>query len=226
MAQMDSSPATVADRVIPADLASDLFATACSILSIPRISTDALVVFPGLVGEYWRVWDAIIHWEVGREARHFLIAGEYPHTDYREKDLIGLEIENLKKPPFRLKRTKGVHIQPFAENTKVQAEWACELLARLGALSVILFASPFHLVRCYLTLLKVWQERNLEPIIIVPSPTIVSPGTIIPEMAADSWALFPGEVWRINDYQEKGWIASLRELKDYLEWLYEKIGAD
>lgn len=209
---------------------ADIVAMTTMILSVPRpIQTiDAFVVLPGM-GEFWRVRDAIIYWEkkiiCSYQVRFLIITGH----NKREKTSETIDIERLKKCPYELTHIKRVICGGHAEHTKEQTDWVCKKVQELGIKSIALFASPYHIVRAYLTLLKSvlnMESENFLPIIPVPTP--VAPGTIIPETGTSAWEMVPGEVKRIIEYQKKGDVASLGELKDYIEelWFYFKVFKD
>lgn len=190
-----------------------------SIFTIPsNLPVDAIVLIPGLIGEYWRIRDAVRLWEKEISARYLIIPGQNPYDPLR------LTMENLAKE-FQLTRTEGVIIEepPDSESTLTQSVWISEQLDLLGVKRVKLLAAPFHLVRAYLTLLKTWQKNHQEPIVMLPVPTVVSPFQKIPGVKADSWSLIPAEIARIRNYQEKGDVATIEELRAYLQWLWGQI---
>ncbi len=206
-------------RIVPSNAYMDVVASVMMVYSIPPIieDADALVVFPGL-GEYWRVNDAIYWWHQCF-SDFFLVAG----INSNEKTWESLDIERLKQAPFFLKRMRGVETQIYAANTKEQAEWVYEYVVALGVEKLALFASPFHCLRAYLTLLKIFINHGVEDVILIPAPTLVSPSRLIPENQMSAWELVPGEVERIIKYQAKGDVATREELARYLKWLWKSL---
>lgn len=55
---------------------------------------------------------------------------------------------------------------------------------------------------------------------IRPVPVAVAPDAPVPETGATGHELVPGEVRRILDHQDRGWVATTGELRDYLAWLW------
>ena len=205
-------------RIVPCHLYSDIISAAMMVYSIPRIMEDvqAVVVFPGL-GEDWRITHAIGWWHQAF-SDFFLVAGINP----RETTWKRLDINGLMRSPFFLKRTRGVETQINAAHTKEQAEWVYERVMSLGIQSLALFASPFHCLRAYLTLLKTFIDHEKNDVILIPAPTPVAPTRFIPENGRNGWEFVPGEVERIVQYQEKGDVATYEELNWYLSWLWNQ----
>ncbi len=211
------------ERVLKPEESTELANMAIMLYSLPRLEKEchALAVYPGM-GETWRLEEIISAWHNKREfyAEHLLIAGaEWQKETTAIRPPI---IENLKKPPFGLWRTENVHAQDHARHTKDQAEWLVAKVQELHIESLALFVSPYHLLRAYLTLLKTFINLKVAPIEIIPVPVAISPSTIIPETGTDAWALVQGEMVRIKTYQEKGDVATLPELQEYLGWLWQQ----
>ncbi|MDD5031652.1 MAG: ElyC/SanA/YdcF family protein [Patescibacteria group bacterium] len=210
-------------RIIPGNEASDFFSLATFILTIPDVTVyvDALAVFPGM-GEDERLTSAIINWQLSMMEpvktfhRHLIIAGH----NHDEKTTKILTLDALKRPPFDLKRTDGVIIEEEAKNTKEQARQVLTRVKQFNLKSLALFASPFHLPRAYLTLLKTFIKAGLKEVAIIPGQVCKSPGSIIPEFGTTAWEAVAGEAQRIIKYQGKGDVATLNELREYLAWLW------
>ena len=208
------------DRVVPSSIYSGIVSMALMVYSIPNVleDVDALVVFPGL-GEDWRVHHAI-SWCHRRPTSMVLVAG----INKNEKTWRSWDIHDTRKefgvPPIGC--ILLYDSQMYAANTKEQAEWVYERVVSLDIQSLALFASPFHCLRVYLTLLKTFIAHGRSDIVLVPAPTPVSPSRLIPENQMSAWDLVPGEVQRIIDYQKKGDVATCEELAHYLKWLWEQ----
>lgn len=211
-------------RILEPDESTAVSTVKTMILSLPRFERkcDALVAYPGM-GETWRLTEIISVWQSHLYmpfVQHLLVAG----TEW-QKEATAIRppiIENLKKPPFYLRRLKNVWAQDHARHTKDQAEWVVAKTQELHIGSLALFVSPYHLTRAYLTLLKTFINLKVAPIQIIPVPVAISPDTIIPETGTDAWEMIAGEDRRILDYQKKGDVATLPELKEYLSWLWKQ----
>ena len=206
-------------RFVLSPTCSDVVSMALMVYSIPRVilKVEALAVFPGL-GEYQRVKDATTWWQNG-SGDYLFIAGINPN----EKTWRSLDARQLAEEPFFLsRRLQHVKSQIYAANTKEQAEWIYQCAVTYNIHSIALFASPFHCLRAYLTLLKTCIAHGKSDIILVPAPTPISPTRLIPENQKSAWDLVPGEVQRIIDYQKKGDVATQEELTRYLQWLWEQ----
>ena len=209
-------------RVVGKDLSTELVSMAIMLYSMPRRerNCEALLVYPGM-GETWRVEEIIRAWNPPRSScvKYLLIAGTEWH---KETTAVRPPIvENLKKPPYYLMDTCGVHAQYHARHTKDQAEWVVARVQELEIKSLALYVSPYHLLRAYLTLLKTFINQKVERIPMIPVPVAISPAKIIPETGTDAWSMVQGEMDRIKVYQQKGDVATLEELQDYLKWLWQ-----
>lgn len=203
-------------RVIAGSQISNMVAVVIMLYSIPRMENeiDALVVMPGQ-GENWRVQEAISVWNRhSSSARYLLMSGQY------EKKWASLDLENLKKEPFNLKRSHGFYSQIFARNTKEQAVWIVEKVREIGVKSIALFVSPYHLLRAYCTLLQTFNITHTPWILMFPAPVAISPDTPIPETGVSAWDLVPGELERIIQYQKRGDVCNFDQLREYISWLW------
>lgn len=213
-------------HLVPGDEVSEFFSLATFILTIPDVTTkvDAFVVFPGM-GEDERVRSAVINWQLSMIAsvdtlhRFLIIAGH----NHNEKTTKILTLDVLEKPPFNLKRLNGVIIEDGVSNTKKQAEQVLKRVKQYNLESLALFASPFHLIRAYLTLLKTLLKAGLEKVAIIPGQVFKSPHSMIPEFNTTAWEAVAGEVARIKKYQAKGDVATPEELQAYLAWLWQEF---
>lgn len=202
------------NRVIRGDKSSDIIAMTMMLYGLPRVirRADAIVVLPGL-GEMWRLTDAIRAWEHNAPAaRYLLITGH----NQREKTWVHFTLDNL-----NLKRRDGVYIEAHAEHTKEQAEWIIGKVQDLKISSLALFVSPYHLLRAYCTILRTFIRLDVPNVPMIPIPVAISPDTTIPEINVDAWEMVKGEVKRLIAYQEKDDVATYRELRDYLSWLWK-----
>jgi hypothetical protein len=192
------------DREIDGD---DLMATVIAILTVPRpTAVDALAVPTGQ-GEEWRLEHAIRLWQADSDIRLLLVANGNPaEQTYRD-----LTFEHLRS--LGLQRLDGVHIQPdAAPNTGLQARWIADQVEHHDVRDLGLVVSPYHLPRVYLTVLKALKER----IPLYPFPVPVAPGRKVPETGATAYELVPGEMARILEYADEGWLATPAEFRDYL----------
>ena len=180
---------------------------------------DAIAVFSGL-GITAREKVAIEGWNHGAlEARFLLFAGGNPGKGYDHR----LTIERLQEAPYYLKKIEGVYTQIETQNTKTQATWVAEMAKELGAKSIGLVVSPWHAPRALLTQLKANVNEGIKiPIIILPS--FEGADFVTPESGTDEFALIPGEMKRILQYQEKGDVATFEEAMDYFRWLWTESG--
>lgn len=201
------------NRIAEYDGEKELFAMASMILSLPQREVHdvlAITVLPGL-GERERIHDAVCWWETKDAKAEFFL---YPGMNLRERTAIAVDIEILKKD-FGLKRTNNVIIRAHAEHTKDQADWIAKQMQKFDIRgNTALICPPYHMVRAYLTLVKSFLDIDIKSFII-PVPTVKDPSVIIPEVQVNSWDMIPGEVNRIKKYQEKGDVATYKELKEY-----------
>ncbi len=211
-------------RVVEQDSASRTLTMAVMLYSIPNSAQkicETVAVFPGL-GESWRVIDAIRIYKTNQpKMKNLLVAGHNPTEEFYEDFRDG---KNLLVSPYDLSSTDGLVITSHATHTKEQCEWVCDTMRHHDLTSIVLTASPYHLLRAYLTLLKTFLNRGEKLPLIIPVPTIIAPATIIPETKVDAWTMVPGELARINTYQPKGDVATFEEFQKYLnEVVWEKL---
>lgn len=205
------------NRVESHDLTTQLVSMAMMLYSIPNILipiTDAVCVFPGL-GESWRVKHAIKLYENNVPLIEYLmVAGHNPSEKFFED----FSMEGLRKDPFNLIHVEGLITTAHATNTVEQCQWVCSIVKEHGLTGITLTASPYHLLRAYLTLLKTFLKEGFDEIpLIIPSPAIVPPHEVIPETGINAWGMSPAEIMRIPKYQELGDVATFEEFKQYLK---------
>jgi len=206
-------------RLVPDDTTSRIAAMAMLVYSLPPVPThvDALVVFHGL-GEHWRIQHALHWWHhPAFTGRFLLIAG----CNAQETTAEAMTIDRLRQAPFHVQRLEGVRTKPHALHTQDQAEWIGDCVAACGVTSLALFASPYHILRAYLTLLKTLLKRQ-HRLPLLPMPTPMPPAQLVPEYGVPGWAMIPGEIHRIHAYQAEGNVATLEELRDYLHWVWQQ----
>lgn len=207
--------ARMVPRVVDANEETELFTRAHLIGSVPYPASgvDALAVMPGL-GEHGRIIAAIRAWESGN-ARHLLVTG----TNGIEREQRQPTLEFLTGDPINLHRTEGVITQVSAENTGDQADWLMQQIIEHQIGSLALFVSHWHLPRAYSVVLRSMREHNIRiPIFPVAVPS--SPKAIVPETGETVVVMSAGEAERIKKYQKLGYVVSLQELADYLDWLW------
>jgi uncharacterized SAM-binding protein YcdF (DUF218 family) len=109
--------------------------------------------------------------------------------------------------------------QEPAPNTALQAAWIAERVLELGIRSFALTVSPYHLPRTYLTVIKALLDRGVR-IPMVPAPAHTPPHLEVLKTGATAYDLIPGEMQRILSYADNGWVATPKELRAYLVWLW------
>ncbi|MFD6753530.1 YdcF family protein [Micromonospora gifhornensis] len=186
------------------------------ILTLPQSAADhvdALVVATGQ-GEEWRLTHAIRNWETNPTLRHLLVANGNPD----EETYVEITLDYLRS--LGLRRINGVNIQAEpAPNTGLQAAWIVDQVHARGITSLALAVSPYHLARAYLTVLRAFTRSGLR-LPMVPLPVAVPPDTPVPETGATAYDLVPGEIKRILNYMDNGWVATPEEVQQYLQWLW------
>lgn len=192
-------------------------AMAVALFTLPQtLDVDAILVLPGM-GEWERLRTAIAAWNANPRIRYLLVAG---HTK-TEDDYAALTVDYL-VAHFGLTRREGVIIEQHAWSTKDQSDWLVSLVqdAGLGITSLALCAPSYHLLRAYLTMLKAFSRFGVPFIPMVPMPVPVSPETVSPLGHAKFWDLMQGEFNRIPTYQKKGHVATLEELREYIDAMW------
>ncbi|WP_369799867.1 hypothetical protein [Micromonospora sp. HK10] len=186
------------------------------ILTLPQSAAehvDALVVATGQ-GEEWRLTHAIRNWEANPALRFLLVANGNPN----EETYVEITLDYLRT--LGLRRTDGVYLQADpAPNTGLQAAWIVNQVQARGITSLALAVSPYHLARVYLTVLKAFTRSGFR-LPMIPMPVAVPPDTPVPETGATAYALVPGEIKRILNYMDNGWLATPDEVQQYLQWLW------
>jgi uncharacterized SAM-binding protein YcdF (DUF218 family) len=219
MSRSSATPRIVSEEDLAGFTAGQILAVTKAltmILALPPSAADhvdALVIASGQ-GEEWRFTHAIRNWEANPDLRYLLVANGNP----AEKTYVEITLGYLRS--LGLRRIKGVHLQAEpAPNTALQAAWIVNQVKGHGITSLALAVSPYHLPRAYLTLLKAFNKMGVR-LPIIPVPVAVSPDKPVPETGATAYDLIPGEVKRILTYMDEGWIATLDELQQYLQWLW------
>jgi len=200
----------------PAGRLLDVMRALTMILTLPAAAAaeaDAVAVMTGQ-GETWRLAHAVADWEAHPHRRHLLVAT----TNAAEATYAPITLDTLRG--LGLRRTAGVRIQPdAAADTGVQAAWIAAQIRAHGITGLALAVSPYHLPRAYLTVLRACEERGLR-VPLLPLPVAVAPAQIVPETAAPGWDMLPGEIRRILDYTDRGFVAGPEQLRRYLDWLW------
>jgi len=191
------------------------------VLTIPinNFKPDALATITTGMGEKERIIAPVQAWNTNDypSAQYLLIAGANDQEKYYDE----IGFDHLVDPPYNLSRlTARVICQPRDQhkdlNTKGQMEWLVRVASQLGINCMLLYAPPYHITRAYLTLLKVVLKTNAS-LIVAPKPLEVPPSTITSEMGVQVREMIPGEIRRIQEYQNKGDVATLEELEYYID---------
>lgn len=200
------------------DLTSQLVTAAILVNTIPAptdFQPKALVTIPGM-GEKYRVSLPIQFWDT--TSTHFLlIAGgsEEIILNFSDKDQECIQIHQ-----------RSIFCQPYAANTVEQTDWIIAKCQELKIESFIFYAPAYHITRAYLTLLKSMLKAE-SSLVMVQQTLPVSPHNTVPLADhAPAYKLIPSEVARITTYQEKGDVATLEELLQYLGSLYPALGIE
>jgi hypothetical protein len=203
----------------PAARFLDVLRSVTMILTLPAAAAaraDAVAVLTGQ-GETWRLAHAVTDWETNPVRRHLLVAT----TNAAEATYTPVTLDALRG--LGLRRTDGVHIQAVAAaDTGVQAAWLADRIPEHGIGSLALAVSPYHLPRAYLTVLRACEERGVR-VPLLPLPVPVAPAEPVPETGAAAWDMLPGEIRRILDYTDRGWVAGPEQLRRYLDWLWSTL---
>lgn len=153
----------------------------------------------------------------------FLVAGHHAEAGQRPK----LAAKRLQERFLYDPSDPKVHSQVVADTAPAQARWVADRVEELGLSALALRVHPFHVARAFLTQLAELKKRGLhEKVVLLPWWTTFNPfgqrpltGPWSQEVWTDA-SLIPGEAKRIHDYSAKGDVASLRDLREYCEWLF------
>lgn len=194
-----------------------------TLMALPRkiADIDALVVFPGM-GENERLIETINMWRPHMASKKLFITGDEWKVN---ATFVRPIFKNLKKSPFNLPITpmeSTIYFQDHAQNTKDQADWACKLIYGLKVKSVALFTAPYHMPRSFMTMIKSLETFGGEYIPILPMPINLAPHEISDLDNNDTPNLVQKEILKIQNYQEKGDVATLKETDKYLQWLWKQ----
>lgn len=207
----------VLPRIVPPSEPSDIFTSAAWVLSVPRIRPDAVAVF-GCLELQTRV-HAIARWRASG-AGQLLFAGINPNE---KKSFDALTLERLRQDPYDLSADELARTvtQVETENTKTQAQWLVQEADVRHLRVVELHASPYHIVRAYLTVLAAMDHRD-KRFLLIPYPTPTPPGYPVPETGVVVADMTTGEYARIVKYRSGGDVASLAQLNEYLSWMWRQ----
>ncbi|GAA4249994.1 hypothetical protein [Dactylosporangium darangshiense] len=202
----------------PAGRLLDVMRALTMVLTLPGAAAqrlDAVAVLTGQ-GETWRLAHAVGDWEARPARRHLLVAT----TNAREATYEDVTLDSLRG--LGLRRVSGVHIQgEAAADTGVQAAWVAAQVRELGITGLALAVSPYHLPRAYLTVLRACEDAGVR-IPLLPLPVAVAPDATVPESGASAWDMVAGEMRRIIEYTDRGWVADPELLRRYLAWLWHE----
>ncbi|MFA6201431.1 MAG: ElyC/SanA/YdcF family protein [Bacteroidales bacterium] len=182
---------------------------------IRDVKFDAVISMPGL-GELERVMYAE---EIRSKNRipWLIISG----MNEKEKTFIQIDPYSLYFPPFGFTNTDNIVCQKIAGNTRDQAMWVINQLMNKKIKKAILVTSPWHLLRNYMTTIKVIKDKKSD-IKIYPIGANIPLYKKVPEYDKQGYEFIEGEINKIYDYQEKGHIISFKELKEYINFILEE----
>ena len=202
-------------RVAAVTPESRAFMISAFIGGIPTVRTEAIAVHPGL-GEDERVLYAVRRFNKG-DSKYLLVSG----LNMGERTAKAFDIKTLSSTPFNLSRFVGVHTQIHADNTPDQATWIMSKVRELGIQSLAISAPPYHLPRAYLTVLAAFRKAGISAsdCMLIPFPTPMSPYYHVPEAEVMAVEMIPAEYERIMRYMQKGDVANMGELLEYIDSL-------
>lgn len=161
---------------------------------------EAILCFTG-EGERHRVPHAVELWQY-TNARYLLIAG---NSEEVIEKYGGYDKRSIKEE-FGIS-DPGVIVQTLSKNTLTQAIWFLEELGKLKSIDrVVIVSAWYHIPRCFLSFLR-WACNRYLISLSYPLPNL-----------KHELVLLPGEMDRIQKYQEKGDIATLDDLLAYLKF--------
>ncbi|MEK9181122.1 MAG: hypothetical protein AAB871_02725 [Patescibacteria group bacterium] len=210
---------SVASRVVEGNPEDDLTIAASMVFGIPLVPTDAIAVLPTGMGEPWRVCDAINLWQESRASagyRFLLIPGNNPDEPFTKDHTL----VTLTRPPYNLRKTRGVVLTQYAQHTPEQCEWILERALERSVDSITLCGPQYHLFRGYLTFVRAMIRVKVR-IPLIPRPTPVSPQAITAMTKVSAWEMARAEPERIREYRPRD-VATYLELREYLNWLWEQ----
>jgi len=208
-------------RVHKRDKLGELISLAVFSLGIPQglaHEVDALSTFAGLGEDIRVIQPTRKYWEhKNTKNRFFLIAG---HNKAEETWSL-LSEKTLAQKPFSIKKFDGVHIKTHCKITPDQAKWTIKKIKELGITSCGVVATPFFLLRAYITTIQEMHNANIK-IPIIPIPVFVSPKSAVPESKISAWDMMQGEIERIHAYQGKEDLISYKDFREYIDWLWDQ----
>lgn len=210
-------------RQVEATPQSNVLAMTTMILTLPLPVTAAkkaaVAVMPGQ-SQQERVTDAVRDWKSGRwDAERLLVSGQ-TEDERRVCDLTGDYFFNQHGV-----EPGSLRCQVQAAHTQEQANWLASQAVEFSIQTIFLYSAPFHMVRCYLTLLKSLLKTEVGHVRIWPVPALIHPDMANHISGLNSWEMMPGELERIICYQENGSIATLAELRDYFRRHWAEMSA-
>ncbi len=162
----------------------------------------AILLLPGTYQEY-RITEGAKLWP--KEGKYFWVAGTRGDPAYCREDIIAVT----------KKDSPNIICQGFAKHTLDQMEWCIAMLKENSKIKhLVITTSAYHLPRCTLTLLQSLKKSNIQ-VSITPIPIKNPKGD---SFSIDSTEDFVLEIKKIQEYQQKGDVASLESWREYLEW--------
>jgi hypothetical protein len=153
---MDEAEKVQESRKSPETTESILYSLATHVLSLPISLIDAntaRVVMAG-EGEDWRIQHGVD--DYNERGGRLLIAP----NNTRENTSKPLTLEILQESfGLKLRDPESVIVGIHAEHTREQAEWFYQHHRKYSFESATIYASPYHVVRAYLTVLKYFLNR-------------------------------------------------------------------
>ncbi len=168
----------------------------------------AILVLPGMYQEY-RITEGTKFWP--DQGEYLWVAGTNGDPAYSRKQIISvIDVDypnDLHYP--------NIICGEFARHTLDQMEWCVSLLKENTQVKhLIVTTAAYHLPRCTLTLLQVLTKSGMKIPITPLSIRNPSGDSFSPTSTED----LRSEVMKIQQYQEKGDVASLDTWRNYINW--------
>ena len=162
----------------------------------------AIFLLPGVHQEY-RITEGVKLWP--NAGKYLWVAGTRGDPTYSKEDIIAVTGKD----------STDIVCGGFARFTPDQMNWCVSLLKQNPHIKhIVVTTAAYHLPRCVLTLLKALKKSGIQ-IPMTPMPLINPNGDSFSVNGTEDFAL---EMKKIQEYQQKGDVASLEDWKEYLAW--------